>query len=67
MSWRELEIAFEDNDLITVQMLFNKSLIKKITHSIKIIGATSRIKSFRFEESIQLTKHLQANINDTKV
>lgn len=67
VSWRELEIAFDDNALITVQMLFDKKLIKRITHSIKIIGAASRVKSFRFDESIQLTKHLQANINDKKV
>ena len=63
VSWSELESAFANDTLISVQMLFNNGLIKKIAHSIKIIGATSRAKSFRFEESIQLTKHLQNKIS----
>lgn len=66
ISWLSLEQYFDDKTRVTVEMLWTAGLIKNVKHSIKVIGATKRKKSFTFDDAITPTARLKNTLSVPK-
>jgi large subunit ribosomal protein L15 len=62
ISFKTLEMHFDDKQLINKELLLENKLINKLHNVVKIIGSLNMKKQFTFSEDILLTKKLKDSL-----